>query len=85
MSAAFMMTASGMSSKTAPSTSIVRQASSPQTEQHILLPTPAPTLPAHSAPPVDYGPCLLITPISGRPLERARFLDPLKVLKSCHH
>lgn len=43
MSAAFMITASGMSSKTAPSTSIVRQALSPQTEQHLLLPTPAPT------------------------------------------
>lgn len=42
MSAAFMITASGMSSKTAPSTSIVRQGSSPQTEQHLLLPTPAP-------------------------------------------
>jgi len=43
MSAAFKMTASGMSSKTAPSTSPVRQGVSPQTEQQRLLPTFAPS------------------------------------------
>ena len=36
MSAALMITASGMFSKTAPSTSIVRQGLSPQTEQRLL-------------------------------------------------
>jgi hypothetical protein len=38
MSAAFKMTASGMSSKTAPSNSIVPQGVSLQTEQQRLLP-----------------------------------------------
>ena len=70
MSAAFMITASGMSSKTAPSTSIVRQGASPQTEQHLLLPTPAPIHSSIGLPAIqmrfDWAEMLLneLSPIS---------------------